>query len=112
MPLDDREQRILDELERQLYEDDPKLADTVARTTLATQQRRWQRLAIVGFVAGLGVMLFWFTRQSIVALGGFIVMVVSAGSIAMNIRRSRSGESSAGLENFLDRARQRWRRDG
>lgn len=112
MPLDEREQRILDEIERQFYEQDPKLAQTVAKTTLAAHSKRWQRLAIVGFVAGLVVMLLSFTSQSIVALGGFVVMVASAGWIAMNIRRTRSGEGSSGLESFFDRARQRWRRDG
>jgi hypothetical protein len=112
MPLDDREQKILDEIERQFYEQDPKLAETVARTSLATHGKRWQRLAVVGFVVGLVVMLLSFTSQSVVALGGFVVMVVSAGWIAMNLRRTRASEASPTLETFFDRARQRWRRDG
>lgn len=112
MPLDDREQRILDEIERQFYEQDPKLAETVAKTTLAVHTRRWQRLAIVGFVVGLVVMLFSFTQFRLVALGGFVVMVASAGWIAMNLRRARSVEATPAFETFLDRARQRWRRSG
>lgn len=112
MPLDEREQRILDEIERQFYEQDPKLAETVAKTTLAAHGKRWQRLALLGFVLGLVVMLLSFTRQSVVALGGFVVMVASAGWFAMNLRRMRSSDGSAGFEGFFDRARQRWRRDG
>lgn len=112
MPLDEREQKILDEIERQFYEQDPKLAETVAKTTLAAHGKRWQRLAVVGFVLGLAVMLFSFTSQRFVALGGFVVMVASAGWFAMNLRRTRSQESSLSLESFFDRARQRWRRDG
>lgn len=110
MPLDEREQRILEEIERQFYEEDPKLAETVAKTTLESVNRKWQRLAIFGLVAGLVVMLAFFTRYTIVALGGFIVMVVSAGWLAMNMRRFHN-EGSLGLDSWLDRARQRWRRD-
>jgi hypothetical protein len=57
--------------------------------------------------------MFWFfTQNTFVALGGFIVMVVSAGWIAMNLRRYRSESSaSEGLAAWLDRVRQRWRRD-
>ncbi len=112
MPLNEREQRILEEIERQFYQEDPKLAQTVAKTTLESMGRRWQRLAIVGFVVGLVVMFWFFTIDTFVALGGFLVMVVSAGWLAMNLRRFRSESSgSAGLAEWLDRVRQRWRRD-
>ena len=112
MPLNEREQRILEEIERQFYQEDPKLAQTVAKTTLESVSRRWQRLAIVGFVVGLVTMFWFFTQNTFVALGGFIVMVVSAGWLAMNLRRFRSESvASAGLAAWLDRVRQRWRRD-
>ena len=87
MPLNEREQRILEEIERQFYQDDPKLAETVANTTLQSVYRKWTRLAFVGFVVGLVVMLASFTRYTAVALFGFLVMVVSAGWIAMHLRR-------------------------
>ncbi len=112
MPLNEREQRILEEIERQFYEQDPKLAETVAKTTLESVSRKWQRLAAVGFVVGLVVMFAFFTRYTVVALSGFIVMVVSAGWLAMNLRRLRGeGSGSGGLAGWADRARQRWRRD-
>jgi Flp pilus assembly protein TadB len=113
MPLDEREQRILEEIERQFYQEDPKLAQTVAKTTLESVNRKWQRLAAVGFVVGLVVMLAFFPVSTFVAAGGFVVMVASAGWLAMNIRRAR-GESSSNerLESWLDRVRQRWRNDG
>ena len=112
MPLNEREQRILEEIERQFYQEDPKLAQTVAKTTLESVSRRWQRLAVVGFVVGLVTMFWFFTSNTFVALGGFIVMVISAGWVAMNLRRFRS-ESAAngGLAGWLDRTRQRYRRD-
>ncbi len=112
MPLNEREQRILEEIERQFYQEDPKLAQTVANTTLESVTRRWNRVAVVGFVVGLVVMLASFTQWTAVALGGFLLMVVSAGWIAMNIRRRRGeGGGSGPLAGWLEQARQRWQRD-
>ncbi|CAN5266035.1 MAG: DUF3040 domain-containing protein [Acidimicrobiia bacterium] len=112
MPLNEREQRILEEIERQFYQDDPKLAETVANTTLESVFRRWTRLAFVGFVVGLVVMLASFTRWTPVALAGFVVMVVSAGWIAMHLRRGRSDvPGTQASRSWLESVRQRWQRD-
>ena len=113
MPLDEREQRILEEIERQFYQEDPKLAQTVARTTLESVNRKWQRLAAAGFIVGLVVMLVFFPNNTLIAAAGFIVMVVSAGWLAMHMRRSRTESSGSGrLGSWLDRVRHRWRSDG
>lgn len=113
MPLNEHEQRILEEIERQFYEEDPKLAETVAKTTLESLQRRWHRVAIVGFVVGLVVMLAFFTVSTEVAIAGFIVMLISAGWVANNLRRRHaSGGSGKMVEGWAERLRQRWRRDG
>ncbi len=112
MPLNDREQRILEEIERQFYEEDPKLAQTVANTTLESVSRRWNRLAAAGFVVGLITMVATFERWTAVALGGFVVMVVSVGWLAMNMRRRRlepSGPTAFGT--WFGHVRQRWERD-
>ena len=52
MPLSDHEQQILDEIERRLAEDDPKLVEQVARTDLYTHLTRRIRLAGLAFIAG------------------------------------------------------------
>jgi hypothetical protein len=112
MPLNEREQRILEEIERQFYQEDPKLAETVANTTLESVSRRWNRVAFVGFVIGFVVMLASFTRWTAVALAGFVLMVVSAGWIAMNLRRRRPDSASQGaLSDWFESVRQRWQRD-
>jgi hypothetical protein len=113
MPLNEHEQKILEEIERQFYEEDPKLAETVAKTTLESVRRRWQRLAIMGFVVGLVAMLAFFTTSTALAIAGFIVMLISAGWITTNLRR-RQGESGSGssFDGWAERLRQRWRRDG
>jgi len=111
MPLDDREQRILEEIERNLYAEDPKLAQTVARTDLSIRMRRRQRLAAVGFLLGLVIMLGTFTRFSYVAGLGFVLMVVSAATIAVTVRAARADRgSSHSLSEWVDDVRDRWRR--
>jgi len=108
MALDDREQKILEEIERQFYEDDPKLAETVRTTTLAVVSSRHLKWAISSLVIGVGVMLGFFTNYTPVALAGFAVMVVSVvWIIAILQRRSGAGLGVSGA--LLTRLR---RRDG
>jgi hypothetical protein len=108
MPLDDREQRILEEIERQFYEEDPKLAETVRSATLASLSGRHLKWAVLGLVVGVGLMLGFFTRNTIVALLGFGLMVASvAGIIA--IARTRAGVVSGSEGNVFGGLRRRWR---
>jgi hypothetical protein len=108
MPLDDREQRILEEIERQFYREDPKLAETVRKTSLATVSSRNLKWAILGLVAGIGLMLGFFTSYTLVALAGFVLMVVCvAWIVAIVRRRSGAGLGAAGaLAGRLRRGRQ------
>ncbi len=112
MPLDDREQRILEEIERQFYQEDPKLAQTVSSTTLATVTARKLRWASVALIVGLAVMLVFFTRNSFVALAGFLVMVAAGGWIVSAVRGGRGARGFEAFSGMADRARRRWRRDG
>ena len=113
MPLDDREQKILEEIEKQFYADDPKLAQTVARTTLESVSQRWTPVAIGVFVVGVIVMLAFFRSQVLIAGAGFVLMVASAGWIAMDLRRRSANPASTGaVESWISRVRQRWQRDG
>lgn len=113
MPLNDREQKILEEIERQFYADDPKLAQTVAKTTLESVSQRWTPIAIGVFVVGVIIMLAFFTSQTLIAGAGFILMVASAGWIAMDLRRRGSTTTGSGpVESWISRVRQRWQRDG
>jgi hypothetical protein len=54
-------------------------------------------------------MLVFFTQNQFVALGGFILMVVSVGWIVTVMRR-RSGGSANAVGGWVDGLRQRWRR--
>src|SRR5438445_11815342 len=77
MPLNDHEQRILDEIERRLAEDDPNFVEQVGRTDLYTHHTRGIRLAAVGFLLGCALLLLiWISIW--IPLIGFAVMVSSA----------------------------------
>lgn len=108
MALDDREQQILDEIERQFYEDDPKLAETVRSATLASLSSRHLKWALLGLVVGAGLMFGFFTRNTIVALFGFGVMVASLVGIVA-IARRRSGVATTSERGLIGGLRRRWR---
>ena len=112
MALDDREQKILEEIERNLYAEDPKLAQTVARSDLSARIKRRRVLAGIGFFVGLAIMLGTFTRFSYLAGLGFILMVASAATIAMTMRASRvDTPASFSVSGWMDDVRERWRRE-
>ena len=79
MPLDDHEQRILAEIERHLYEDDPDLANAVKK--IDRNRRLGLRLPVVGLAIGAVIILVSFTSNTLVALAGFALMVVSPAKI-------------------------------
>lgn len=77
MPLSEHEQRILEEIEKRLQQEDPRFADVVGRTSLYSHLARRIRLGAVAFVAGF-VMLMLFALSVWVAVAGFGVMLASA----------------------------------
>lgn len=77
MPLSDHEQEILDEIERRLAQDDPKLVDQVTRTDLYSHLARRVRFASFAFIVGL-VLVLAAPIHVWIAVGGFVVMVLSA----------------------------------
>ncbi len=113
MELNEHEQKILDEIERQLYEDDPKLAQMVARAVRGGADRWKMRLAGTVFALGAIVMFVSFLRSWAVAGTGFLIMVASASWTALRARSSRIGRSTSdAVDDWLLRFQHRWRRDG
>ena len=88
MPLSDHEQRLLEQIERALYAEDPKFASTVSSTDLRTHARRRVRRALVLLVLGMVALLAGVMVPS-TALGvaGFCVMLASAGFAASQYKR-------------------------
>ncbi len=86
MPLSEDEQRILSEIEAQLYESDPALARDIADTTLYSVAKRRLVWGVFGVLAGIALVWVTLPTSFVLALGGFGVMVVSANSVAVNAR--------------------------
>lgn len=109
MPLSEDEQRILSQIEQQLYESDPELAREVGSTTVYTHASRNLRWAIFGFVVGLTVMIFTLTISYWLAFVGFAIMLAAALYFEQNARRlGRAGLQqlsqsvrSGGLRNIV-----------
>lgn len=80
MPLSEHEQRLLEQIERGLYADDPRLASTVRSTNLTTHYRRRLRLAVLGLLVGVVTLLAGviFPRVFVIGIAGFILMLLSA----------------------------------
>ncbi|NNE72324.1 MAG: DUF3040 domain-containing protein [Acidimicrobiales bacterium] len=123
MPLSEDEQRILSEIEQQLYETDPALAREVSSTTVYTAAFRGIRLALFGFLGG--VVFLWFTLGTSywLAFLGFLIMLASTLWFERNARKlGRVGLEQmtnqmrgAGLRDYLgstgSKMRDRMRRD-
>jgi hypothetical protein len=77
MPLSPDEQRILEEIEARLAEEDPRLAEAVTRTSLYTHLARRIRWSALAFLAGF-LMLMAFPVSLWIAAAGFGVMLSSS----------------------------------
>ena len=79
MPLSEEELRLLEQMERALVADDPKLASTMRGTSLRASARRRALVAGVVFVVGVVVLMTGaVTQTTIVGILGFVVMLISA----------------------------------
>ncbi len=83
MPLDDKEQKILADIERQFYDEDPELARAVKKIEKPT--RIGVRLSLVGVVAGL-VVVIAYVSTTWVAVLGFALLVASATALVNALR--------------------------
>jgi hypothetical protein len=80
VPLSEHEQRLLDQIERALYQEDPKFASAVKSTDLRTHMRRRLRRAAFVLVLGFGILLAGLIAlkdpaRTAVGMIGFVVMV-------------------------------------
>jgi uncharacterized membrane protein len=87
VPLNENEERILQEIERQFHANDPDSARRLASTTLPSYLARNCRWAGAGFLVGLVILLVAFASSWVVGVFGFLVMVVSAVVLIQNLHR-------------------------
>ena len=100
MPLDDKEQKILAEIERQFMEEDPELARAVRQ--IERPSRIGVRLSVVGIVAGLAVVIAYVSVTWVAALG--FALIVASSTALVNALRARgwSPDRSESDEQLLD----------
>ena len=109
MPLNEREQKILEEIERQFRKEDPDLVRAASSLPLARFAKRNVRLLMFGVVAGLVLMLATFSFNTILALIGFGLMVVSVTGLVQAFKEPKPGSSSETIdESSTDQTRNRW----
>jgi hypothetical protein len=120
VPLNEDEQRILSEIERQFHADDPESARRIGSTGLREYLVRNCRWAAVGLIVGLVILVAAFSSSWLLGIFGFLLMLVSAFVLIQNLRRiSRlridaatraAGVHSLGelLEDFGRRLRRRF----
>jgi hypothetical protein len=125
MALSDREQKLLEQMEKALYAEDPKFASSLRRSglTIAPGERRHLIIGGVALVAGL-VLVFTSVVSKIVYIGipGFLLVLTGFVFIARGLQAPVSAATPTPRKvrnrtknsKFMNRLEGRWnqRRDG
>ena len=131
MPLSEHEQRLLEQMERALYAEDPKFVSSLRGTDLRSHSRRRAVQSAAGFILGLVLLMTGVVQPNLVAVSvlGFVLMLASA-LFAVTSWRKVSGSSDGsrptappsgggkakrrpsggGKRGMTERAEDRWRR--
>jgi hypothetical protein len=128
MPLSEHEQRLLDQIERELYAEDPKFASTVRGTRLRRPARRRRIQGIALFVVGVALLVLGVVVQQfrvadipLISVLGFLVMFFGVLMAVTSIRHgadsdgkgggsgSRGGKQSGRRSSFTQRMEERFR---
>src|ERR1700709_1513867 len=98
VPLSEHEQRLLEQIERALYAEDPKFASSVSggRMSKPARRRRIQGalLFVVGLVllvAGVAVQSLWIGDVPVVSIVGFLAMLGGALLAVTSIGARKNG---------------------
>src|SRR3954454_17455526 len=127
MPLSEHEQRLLEQIERALYADDPKLASTIRSTNprVYIVRRLWRSFAL--FLLGLATLIAAVIVNGgapgvVLGLVGFGLMLLAALRLAADLKRlsgrpdvstrqARTSRTSANRKApFMERMEERWRK--
>ena len=90
VPLSDNEQRLLEQMERALYAEDPKFATSLRGADPRTHHRRRVVKASVGFLAGIALLIVGLVTVWAVSIVGFLLMLASLFLAASSMRQLNS----------------------
>lgn len=116
MPLSEHEQKLLEQLEKQLHEDDPKFASSMGSDPSRSWSTRHIIIGVCCTLAGIMLLLVGVTIQSIfVGVLGFVIMGAgvyfatlrsSAGKPGANAGPAPKGKKRRG--SFMSGLEERW----
>lgn len=87
MPLSEEELRMLEQMERALVAEDPKLASTLRGTAMQRAARRRAIASGVVFVAGMALLTGGVVfNQAVLGIAGFLVMLAAAAVAVTALR--------------------------
>jgi hypothetical protein len=123
VPLSEDEQRILHEIERRFYANDPDRAKRISNETLPRYLARNCRWAALGMVAGTIILLVSLATSLLLGVLGLALLLGSAIVFTKNLRRMgqhgwsqlnesvRSRNNAEAWEDARERFRRRFGRD-
>jgi hypothetical protein len=116
MPLSEHEQKLLEQLEKQLHEDDPKFANSMGSDPGRTWSTRHVVIGVLCTLAGIALLLVGVTTQLIiVGVLGFVVM--GGGVYFATMRNASATKQHAGSgtgkpgkprSSFMSSLEERW----
>lgn len=90
MPLSEHEQRVLEQIERALYAEDPKFAASVRGIDVGAHYRRRIIRGSIGLLIGLAMLLTGLpVHLPPISIAGFLVMLLSALYAVSSTKRLR-----------------------
>jgi Protein of unknown function (DUF3040) len=123
VPLSENEQRLLEQMERALYAEDPKWASAMRGAVRRSSSARRLILGVGGIVLGLVLLLVGVAQQAvIVGIIGFVVMLAAFAYTVSSRRRpggptgvvNRAGGvrqvNTRRRSSFMQRLEERWER--
>jgi Protein of unknown function (DUF3040) len=113
VPLSDREQKILEEIERNLYEEDPRLARDATRLDGSSRFKLGALLFVVGLAILVGFFFSGLVLVGVVAfgamVGGILLIAGSAKDIASSSRAGRE-QVSQRFSDWEQRLREKYKK--
>ena len=108
--LSERALKILAEIERSLAAEDPGIERRLNSTGRPSNDSRLLKLGVLGFLAGLALLLGFATHLGF-GVAGFLDMLASAFAIGTSLKRIASDANAPGgaLRKALRRAEDRMR---
>ncbi len=116
MPLSEHEQKLLEQLEKQLHEDDPKFANSMGSDPGRSWSTRHVVIGVLCALAGVFLLLVGVTLQNIfVGVLGFVVMgagvyfaTMRSSSSAAKGAKSGTGKAGKQRSSFMSSLEERW----